>query len=152
MKSVADPAVLESLVTRLKAITPESARRWGTLTPQEMLCHLGDATSQVLGERPAVPPARERRRRFIKWFALSVPLPWPKGYPTRASLDPKRDGTKPAEFRADLDRAVTGLRRVAAAGPGELVPAHGVFGTMTTPDWHKWAYRHTDHHLRQFGA
>jgi hypothetical protein len=33
-----------------------------------------------------------------------------------------------------------------------MLPAgHGRFGTMTTRDWHRWAYRHTDHHLRQFG-
>lgn len=37
MKTVANPAVLRSLVARLHALRPESGRRWGTLTPHEML-------------------------------------------------------------------------------------------------------------------
>ncbi len=151
MKSVADPRVLESLVQRLETLTPQSQRRFGTLTPHEMLCHLGDATSHVLGERPVDPPSRERRRPFMKWIALSLPLPWPKGFKTRRAIDPRLEGTKPSEFRADLDRAVDGLRRVAAAGGKDLIPLHPIFGTMALEDWHRWAYRHTEHHLRQFG-
>ena len=42
MKTVADPTVLRSLTERLTRLRPESQRRWGTLTPHEMLCHLGD--------------------------------------------------------------------------------------------------------------
>ena len=48
MKTVADPSVLRSLVSRLRALAPKSERRWGTLTPHEMLCHLGDAGEMVL--------------------------------------------------------------------------------------------------------
>jgi hypothetical protein len=151
MKSVSDPETLASLIERLERLTPGSERRWGTLTPHEMLCHLGDATALVLGERPADPPVIDRRRPVIKWIALSVPLPWPRGYPTRRSLDPKLDGTKPSDFQADHARAVKGLERVASAGPASLTPVHGVFGSMTLSDWHRWAYRHTHHHLRQFG-
>jgi hypothetical protein len=25
------------------------------------------------------------------------------------------------------------------------------FGAMLPKDWQRWGYRHTDHHLRQFG-
>jgi hypothetical protein len=32
-----------------------------------------------------------------------------------------------------------------------LEPAHGFFGTMSTRDWQRWAWKHTEHHLRQFG-
>ena len=52
MKAVANPVVLRSLVARLHALRPESGRRWGTLTPDEMLCHLGDAAAMVLRNRP----------------------------------------------------------------------------------------------------
>jgi hypothetical protein len=31
------------------------------------------------------------------------------------------------------------------------VLAHRVFGLMTVADWQRWAYKHADHHLRQFG-
>jgi hypothetical protein len=38
------------------------------------------------------------------------------------------------------------------APPTALPANHAVFGAMTATDWYRWAYRHTDHHLRQFGV
>ena len=43
------------------------------------------------------------------------------------------------------------MKTVADAAPGALTPAHGFFGRMSTADWQRWAYKHTNHHLRQFG-
>ncbi len=33
-----------------------------------------------------------------------------------------------------------------------LTPEHPAFGTMTARRWGAIGYRHTDHHLRQFGV
>lgn len=82
MKNVAQPATLSLLESRLRGLTPQSDRRWGTLTPEEMLCHL-------------------------------------------ASL--------------------------AAAPAEQLNPVHYMVGPMSRKDWRRWAYKHADHHLRQFG-
>jgi hypothetical protein len=65
--------------------------------------------------------------------------------------DPKAGGTQPAAFTHDLARAVAGLEAIATAQPGTLEPVHGFFGTMSVADWQRWAYKHADHHLRQFG-
>lgn len=114
-----------------------------------MLCHLGDACASVLG-RPGGAPGP--RRPLVRWFALDSPFPWPHGARTLPQIDPKRGGTKPGGFEADRRRAIDGLRAVAAAGLEALPSAHFVFGAMTAEDWGRWAWRHTDHHLRQFGA
>ena len=65
--------------------------------------------------------------------------------------DPKAGGTQPSVFASDLARAVGGLEGIAAASPDALEPVHGFFGWMSLSDWQRWAYKHTDHHLRQFG-
>lgn len=65
--------------------------------------------------------------------------------------DPKAGGTRPSVFEQDRARAVFGLEGIAAARPDTLEAAHGFFGTMSVSDWQRWAYKHTDHHLRQFG-
>jgi hypothetical protein len=66
--------------------------------------------------------------------------------------DPKRQGTRPSDFARDLARVVAGLEDLATAATGSLEPAHGDFGTMSVADWQRWAYKHADHHLRQFGV
>jgi hypothetical protein len=78
-------------------------------------------------------------------------MPWPRGQKTNPMHDPRAEGTRPSDFRHDLTRAIAGLEGIAGAAAGDLEPVHGVFGTMSLRDWQRWAYRHTDHHLRQFG-
>jgi hypothetical protein len=151
MKTVADPRVLRSLSARLGRLAPDTQRRWGTLTPHEMLCHLGDASAMVLTTRPRTEPVRTRHRPVVKWLALWSPIPWPHGWPTNPLHNPRAQGTKPSQFTQDLARAIAGIDGIATASPNTLEPVHGFFGTMSVADWQRWAYKHTDHHLRQFG-
>ena len=148
MKTVGDLSALSKLVDRLEALRPDTPRRWGTLTPGEMLCHLADATASVLDQSSSEPGPRHP---FLKLVGLRLPLAWPRGLPTPAAVDPKEAGTKPGDFDADRRRAIDGLRMFATAPDESLASSHGAFGPMTPGDWHRWAYRHTDHHLRQFG-
>jgi hypothetical protein len=150
-KTVAQAGVLESLKQRLSMLTPESPRRWGTMTAHEMLCHLVDTSEMALGTRPRTRPAPLRRRRVVKWLGLYAPIPWPRGLPTDPYYNPRLKGTRPSQFAEDLQRAIGGLERIAAAGPSGVDPAHVVFGLMSLQDWHRWTFKHTDHHLRQFG-
>jgi hypothetical protein len=149
MSSIEDPQTLAELVQRLEALRADAPRRWGTLTPGEMLCHLGDAATRVLA-RPAEPAAPLRRLR--KWVALRSPLPWPRGARTAPTIDPRAEGTRPTDFEHDRRRAIAALQAVAQASSGQLHGAHALFGRMNPSDWKRWAFRHTDHHLRQFGA
>jgi hypothetical protein len=152
MHTIADEATLRSLQERLGRLTPESSRRWGTLTAGEMVCHLGDTHESVLGVRiPPGPAPSGEPRRFIKWLVLYSPMPWPKGTKTRPGVNPRIDGTRPGEFERDRARAVETLGRIAVAAPASLPKVHFIFGPMEPGDWHRWAYRHVSHHLRQFG-
>lgn len=151
MKTLDDPAVLASLVARLSALTPERERRWGTLTPHEMLCHLADAGDMALRRHARPASIRRRTRLVFKGLLLWTPVRWPHGVKTNPKHDPRAQGTKPTAFEADLARAVAVLRELAAAGADAFEPLHGIFGTMSRRDWQRWAYKHTDYHLRQFG-
>ncbi|HUF36155.1 MAG TPA: hypothetical protein VMN37_09405 [Gemmatimonadales bacterium] len=148
MKSLANSRDLDRLVHRLGGLGPSTPRRWGTLPPHEMLCHLADASASIL-DRPGGTAGRPRR--LTKWLALYTALPWPRGLRTPASVDPRQGGSRPDSFDRDRERAVAGLRGLAVAGDGALPAGHGRFGAMGARDWHRWGWRHTDHHLRQFG-
>jgi 8-oxo-dGTP pyrophosphatase MutT (NUDIX family) len=151
VKTIADRAVLQSLKERLAAVAPDSPRRWGTLTPHEMLCHLGDAAEMVLRIRPRDRPVEIRSRPLIKWLGIWAPLRWPHGWETNPHQNPRINGTRPSGFEADRRRAMAALDALASADPKTLEAAHGLFGRMSIADWQRWAYKHTDHHLRQFG-
>jgi len=116
-----------------------------------MLCHLGDAAEMVLRIRPRDRPVPLRARRIVKSLGLSTSIRWPHGWQTNPQHDPRRAGTKPSDFVRDRHRAIAALHGIAATRADMLEPAHGYFGTMSVSDWQRWAYKHTDHHLRQFG-
>jgi DinB family protein len=147
MATVAHPHALATLMARLERLEPGAPRRWGTMTAGEMLCHLGDANTGVLDPREG---RRKRRPRpIVKWLALVSPLPWPHGLVTPKVVDPKAGGTRPGMFDSDRTRAIDSLRSIATATA--MSPAHSILGPMTVRDWQRWAWKHTDHHLRQFG-
>lgn len=152
MSTIFEAAPLERLVERLRTLPGTATRRWGTLTVGEMFCHLADATDWAQGIR--VPPGIEYPAtvKWVKWIALYLPFPWPKGYPTKPGFDPKREGTKPGDLERDRRRCIDSLVALSGATEDRLAPAHMGFGPMTRTDWGRWAYRHADHHLRQFGG
>ena len=152
VRTIANPGVLGSILDRLARLGPDTPRRWGSLTPGEMLCHLGDAQDWALGRREIPgPPPRGKPSVVVKWYALRVPLPWPKGVATRRGVNPRKEGTRPVVFESDRARVVDGLRGLAAAPAGSFPATHFMFGEMTRRDWQRWAFKHVDHHLRQFG-
>jgi len=150
--TVADPAALRALKERLAALTPQAQRRWGTMTPHEMLCHLGDAEEMALRIRPRRNKVKEISRPILKWLGLWTPIPFPRGVRTNPQHDPKADGTRPADFERDRARVIAGLDGLASPDAATLETAHGIFGLMSLADWQRWAWKHADHHLRQFGV
>lgn len=106
----------------------------------------------ALAEMPVTSASTLLQRTLVKWYALFLPLPWPHGVPTRPEIDQECTGTKPGEFAADVAELEALLELVATRGTDIEWPTHPVFGRMSHADWLRWAYLHTDHHLRQFGA
>ncbi len=105
--------------------------------------------------RRRVPPGTVPPNRValpVKWLMLYSPMPFPKGVETRPGVNPRKDGTRPGDFAADRARMIGSLRALAIAEPGSVAPTHFRFGKMSLRAWHHWAYKHTDHHLRQFGV
>jgi|CXWL01.1.fsa_nt_gi hypothetical protein len=150
MKNIANDAVLDDLVARLQRLTPAHAATWGTMNGQQMARHLGDAAEAVLKRRPFASRARGKPSPLRKFLLLHVLRQMPRGI--KAGADPAGAAVDPANFASDLSRAVTLLRDLAAAPPEALVEAHPVLGPMHRGNWMRWAYLHTDHHLRQFGV
>src|SRR5688572_7812341 len=151
MKTLARPDDLDDLRRRLHRVRPDSGARWGRMSAHQMICHVADVLRMATGERQVSTASSVLHRTLIKWIALYVPASWPAGIPTRPEVDQECTGTRPADFAADVAAVDALLGRVAAQRQG-VWPVHPIFGPLSHGAWLRWAYLHTDHHLRQFGA
>ena len=108
------------IVRRLASIGPASQRRWGTMTVGQMICHLSDAFRVALGDKAAMPVKNHYNGPLMKWLALWLPFPWPRGVPTVPECDGNIGGTPPAELERDK-RELLALLQEFAAQPNEVV-------------------------------
>jgi len=118
------------------------------MTAHQMLVHLAVNHDAVLGRAPWNTPSRTPNR-VVKFLALNLPMPWVRGL--KFGDDPAAVALDPAAFPADSARAVTTLAGIAGAGADAFSSPHPIFGRLSRAEWQRWAFLHTDHHLRQFG-
>jgi hypothetical protein len=150
MQSLESSVDREEILKRIGALTAADQRRWGKMSVNQMVCHLCDSYRLALGEKKAGLATGFLQRTAMKWFALWVPLKWPKGVATLPEVEQGKGGTPPAEFEADRASLVSLVRRFCDPGP-DLSVAHPFFDRMSRKEWLRWGYLHADHHLRQFG-
>jgi hypothetical protein len=148
MKSLASAVVLEETKGRLRSLRVEDKALWGRMTAVQMVRHLCHSCEMALGDRhvepvKGVPPA------VLRWAALWSGIRWKKNYSTTPELELALKEDSGASFDELVVEAVEKIGIVADGT--RLHPEHPMMGTMTTKDWMRWGYLHTDHHLRQFG-
>ena len=133
---------------RVRSLSASSTARWGSMDVTAMLKHLRLSSRMTLGDLPVQSKSKRVFQVFpLKHLILYV-VPFPKGAPTAPELKPS-DTTSFEEERA----AVLDLLEKIATGPQEGAgPAHPLFGPLTWREWGVATYKHTDHHLKQFGA
>lgn len=144
MSTIYAPEVRARLVRRLDRLTPTASPRWGRMTPPAMVSHLIQSYRFMRGEL-TLPRWPVPFRRLVTWLALHV-LPFPRGAPSAAPLLARG----PATWSADL-AALRALIDAFEAPPAERSP-HPIFGALSDRDLGILAFKHTDHHLRQFGV
>lgn len=148
MSTFWDADTRADLCRRIDQLTPDATARWGTFTVAQMVAHLNDAMRMVIGELPVASKAGPLRYWPIRPLIIHV-LPFPKGAPTAPELLARGDR---AVFTAEQAAFRTLAERAAAKAPSGDWPEHPAFGPLSHKDWGVLAYRHTDHHLRQFGG
>ena len=124
------------------------ARDADPMDAKAMLTHLKQSTQMAVGDLPVVSKSKRAFQVFpIKHLILHV-VPFPKGAPTAPELLIP-DSAPVDDIRAEL---VTLVERIGE-GPREgYGPVHPLFGRLSFREWGVATHKHTDHHLRQFGA
>jgi hypothetical protein len=147
MKTMCDAATRTEMIGRLRSLTPDTERVWGTMTAAQMIAHLTDQMRHMLGDVKANAVPGIRRTALVRYLAIYW-VPWPKGRikgPVDAFV------TKPVSWQQDLDTLIALVERIGQRSPEGIWSEHAFFGPMTGHDWCYFCHKHFDHHLRQFG-
>lgn len=146
MPTLFDPSAREKIVARLSNLTSDRRPLWGRLDAARVQTHLSDQLRMALGDVVCKPKNTPFQYPVIRQLIVYV-LPWPKGAPTA----PELLATAPAEFEADKQTLLQLIERVGTRKPEESFGDHPAFGRLSRRAWGVLAWRHLDHHLRQFG-
>jgi len=136
----------QELLDRLERLTPGATPLWGTMSAPIMLAHLADWMRMAKGELKTTGRKHPFRHAPLKQLVIYW-LPFPKGVPT----SPELIGRIPQAWALEHAAVCQHVQSFENLNPKVIWPEHPVFGKMTQQAWCVFAYRHMDHHLRQFG-
>jgi hypothetical protein len=113
-----------------------------------MLTHLKRSALMALGELPVACKSMRIFQSFPAKHLILHVVPFPKGAPTAPELL-VQDAEALDATRSEL---VSLLERIGAERREGYGPVHPLLGRLSFREWGVATYKHTDHHLRQFGT
>lgn len=147
MKSVHTLETKQEVLDRIEKLTPEAKRLWGKMSVDQMFGHIASQLQFALGGIKAKPIAPQ----FILWIFKYVGgfwFKWPKNSPTA----PQMVIANPQGFEKERQGFLETFEAFTTKDANSNWPIHPLFGKMTKEEWGKMAYKHIDHHLKQFGV
>ena len=148
MGSILNEVDRKAILQRIGSVTNDSVPRWGQMDARAMLTHLKQSALMALGELSVAGKGKRAFQVFpIKHLSLYV-APFPKGAPTAPELLVP-DAAPVDAIRSELMSLVERIGAGPREGDG---PVHPLFGRLSFREWGVATYKHTDHHLRQFGV
>ena len=146
MKTILDAATREELIRRIHALTETSPRQWGTMTPYQMAKHCTLWEEMTQGRNSAY--KRSFIGRLIGPMVLKAVLkddkPIKRNSPTVSGFKVGDTG----DLSQQKQQWITSIEGYAHFSNPNFV--HPFFGKMTKEQVGQLAYKHDDHHLRQF--
>jgi hypothetical protein len=147
MKTIYDGSVREEIIARIRMINEESHPMWGKMTVFQMLKHCSQWEDMVLH-------GKKYKRVFVGWLfgrialksVLKEGVPLRRNTPTIPELVITGNGSIPVQKEKWIALVEEHGRRFNP----EFI--HPFFGKMTQDETGVMAYKHSDHHLRQFGC
>ncbi|XZF15530.1 DUF1569 domain-containing protein [Chitinophagaceae bacterium MMS25-I14] len=147
MKTIFDKATRDALINRIRTLTEAAPAQWGKMTPGQMVEHCILWQEMILGQK-------HFKRAFIgrifgkialKDMLQDKPikqnLPTVKGFETTVVYGPIEDRKR---------RWIELIEEHAQTSAATF--EHPFFGKMTKEQTGMMAWKHMDHHLKQFNA
>jgi hypothetical protein len=148
MKTTLDKATRDELISRIHNLSENSQARWGRMDVSQMLRHCTAWEELISG-----------RQKFKQVFVgrifgkmalrrvLKDETPLRRNTPTAPEFKITTDG---GDVKVEKEKWIRLLQDHGQLSYDSIV--HPFFGKMTLEQMGYMAYKHTDHHLRQFGC
>jgi hypothetical protein len=147
MSTAWDPSIRASFVARAGKLTVDATPLWGKMNASAMMAHLNDSLRMALGDLPCKSKNLPLRYKPIRKLFIYY-LPMPKGAPTAPELIARCGSALLDDERTQFAQL---LDRCAALTPASTFGEHPAFGDLGYDEYGALIWKHTDHHLRQFG-
>jgi hypothetical protein len=150
MKTVFDKATRDNLIRRIQALDDPRSAQWGKMNLFQMVRHCALWEGWIQGK-----PPREYRQELLGHLFGGMALrnmakddkPLARNVPTGRDFKIRETEGDLAAERRRWAEMVAGYEHYS--NPGFI---HDFFGRMTVEQVGQLAYKHNDHHLRQFGG
>ncbi|MCP2043915.1 DUF1569 domain-containing protein [Pontibacter sp. HSC-36F09] len=149
MKSIFDKSTRDEIIARVASITADSSPQWGKMNIHQMVEHNTYWNGWILGK-----DSHTYKQAFLGKVFGKIALrkmikdeqPFDKNIPTSSQFKPKETG-------GDLEAEKLKWISLTEAYKNYHNPTfiHDFFGKMTKEEIGILVYKHSDHHLRQFG-
>ncbi len=148
MKTIFDKIIRDELIARIKLISPNNTAQWGKMNVYQMLKHCIQWEQMALGKKKYKQSFLGRLfgKMALKDF-IKDQTPFKRNVPTMPQFKIKETS---GDIELERKNWINLIEEYAQFSNTDFV--HPFFGKMTKDQLGYLAYKHTDHHLRQFGA
>ncbi len=148
MKTIFDETIRGQLLARIKLVNETCTASWGQMSVHQMLKHCIRWEKMALGKKKyrLSIPGRLFGKMVLKGF-IKDDTPFRRNVPTLPDLRIKDDGGDVESLKSEW---IALIREYEHYSNFDFV--HPFFGRMNKDQVGVMAYKHTDHHLRQFGC
>ena len=140
---------VESLVQRIQQLTPEHQALWGKMNVGQMLAHCSTGMEVVRDQK-------HLKRLFIGYILggmLKKQFYNDKPFKKSAPTHPYFIHNGVYDLEAEKEHLINHLRAFQEGGIAKCTKQpHTFFGKLTEEQWAMGIYKHTSHHLEQFGV
>ena len=151
MQNVFDAKDAQEYINRINNLTPETQRKWGKMSVDQVLAHLNVAYDLTFT------PEKFPKPNFIAKFLLSKfvkpkitnEIPYKQSLPTSLAFIIADE----RNFEEEKAKLIGNIQRVQQLGREAFEGKENInFGKMTAQGWNNMFAKHLNHHLEQFGV
>ena len=151
MENIFDAKIVQQYINRINELTPNTQRKWGKMSVNQMLAHLNVPYSFIFE------PEKHKKPSFIVKFILTAfvksKIVNEKPYKQNLPTSPAFIISDERNFEDEKKKLIGNLQRVQQLGSTAFDGKENTsFGKMSSQEWNNMLAKHLNHHLEQFSV